>query len=254
MASLYEKQMQWRKASASKAQQSTTRDATNCTFTPTFYTQQSTVKSFEGPARELTESASKVFVERNARARKEKQQMEDKLYGRNKKPTAIPITAPSSSSSSTGNAYTGISSSNEHAEKSASPTAVQTAASEFDSPMSEKQLRDTMHKYAPNDGAAGDSSDLNAMDELSVVDMLERERRQWHAERIKLIHCIHLQQLELAASSSAAQSRASEIAKEFARTIEGFEERLVHMESSVQKELMAIKAVASELVKSSGAK
>jgi hypothetical protein len=113
--------------------------------------------------------------------------------------------------------------------------------------MSEKQLRETLLKYAPAGAESG--GDLSALDELSVVELLERERRQWHAERIKLIHCIHLQQLELAASASAAQNRASEIAKEFVRAIEGFEERLVNMESNVQKELTAIKAIASDLGK-----
>jgi len=41
------------------------------------------------------------------------------------------------------------------------------------------------------------------LDDLSIVELLERERREWHTERIKLIHCIHLQQLELAARASA---------------------------------------------------
>ena len=56
-------------------------------------------------------------------------------------------------------------------------------------------------------------------DELHVVEMLERERRQWHSERVKLVHCIHLQQLELASRSVAAQERANDIAREFARAI-----------------------------------
>lgn len=84
-------------------------------------------------------------------------------------------------------------------------------------------------------------------DEFSVVRQLERERREWHTERVKLVHCIHLQQVELAQKASAANERAAEIAKEFARAIEGFEERLVAVESNVQKEIMAIKSIAESL-------
>jgi hypothetical protein len=67
-----------------------------------------------------------------------------------------------------------------------------------------------------------------------VVELLERERREWHAERIKLLHCIHLQQIELNQRSIAAHEKAAEIAKEFVSAIDRFEERLVSMESNVQ--------------------
>lgn len=82
---------------------------------------------------------------------------------------------------------------------------------------------------------------------------------------MKLLHCIHLQQMELNQRSIAAHDRAADIAKvgdqwcriklnsigfftqEFARAIEGFEERLVSVETSVQKEIMAIKTIAETL-------
>ena len=254
MASLYEKQMEWRKAAASKAAQSTTKDVTkDCTFTPTFYTQLSTVKPFDGPARDLTESAGKVFVERNARARREKQMMEDKLFGRNRKSTAAatsaaPLSMPTAPSSSSKPSTA----SRAAAAGSASPSGAgvpptRSKGSECESPMTEKQLHETLLKYGNGAGGNPESGDLYSMDDMSVVEILEHERRQWHSERIKLIHCIHLQQLELAASASAAQGRASEIAREFARAIEGFEERLVSMEGNVQKELLAIKAIANNL-------
>ncbi len=67
-----------------------------------------------------------------------------------------------------------------------------------------------------------------------IVELLERERREWHTERIKLLHCIHLQQLELNQRSISAHERAADIAKEFASAIEKFEERLVSVESNVQ--------------------
>jgi hypothetical protein len=46
-----------------------------------------------------------------------------------------------------------------------------------------------------------------------VIELLERERKQWQSERERLIQCIHLQQLELTQRSMAAQERALEIAK-----------------------------------------
>ena len=72
--------------------------------------------------------------------------------------------------------------------------------------------------------------------------------RQWREEREKLIQCIHLQQLELSQRSVAAHERAADIAKEFARAIEGFEERLVSVEGTVQKEIMSIKTIAESLL------
>ena len=269
MSTLYEKQMEWRKASASKAAQSTAKDVSkDHSFTPIFYTQLSTVKPFEGPARDLTESAGKVFIDRNARARREKQMMEDKLYGRTRKTPAAAagVTIPASaaaaaaaassdpSSSKPGPVLIGESraASGSRGDKAASPSPVvsrkmASAGEECDSPLAEKQLQETLLKFGQGAGGVDGSGDIHSLDEMSVVEILEHERRQWHAERIKLIHCIHLQQLELAASGSAAQGRASEIAKEFARAIEGFEERLVNMESNVQKELLTIKAIATEL-------
>jgi hypothetical protein len=46
-----------------------------------------------------------------------------------------------------------------------------------------------------------------------VIELLERERKQWQSERERLIQCIHLQQLEMTQRSMAAQERALEIAK-----------------------------------------
>ena len=43
--------------------------------------------------------------------------------------------------------------------------------------------------------------------------MLERERKESHAERVKLIHCIHLQQIELTQRAVASHEKAAEIAK-----------------------------------------
>lgn len=233
MATLYEKQMLWRKASQAKAEQTSSRleASKDCTFTPTFFT-AAPVKPFEGPARELAEQSTQRHVSRQATARKDQQTKEDKLYGKSRRQPAI---SPKTMVLAGGTGR----------EKSSSG-----AGSEFDSPAS-----DAKHvggggggvRMSQHEPLGGDLGDLTHDDEMSIVEVLERERRQWHAERIKLIHCIHLQQLELTSSSSAAQDRASSIAKEFARTIAGFEERLVNIETNVQKELMAIKAIASQL-------
>ena len=47
--------------------------------------------------------------------------------------------------------------------------------------------------------------------------------------------------------STAAHERAVDVAKDFAQTIESFEERLVSIEDNVQKELMAVKSLAESL-------
>ncbi len=49
---------------------------------------------------------------------------------------------------------------------------------------------------------------------------------------------------------AASHDRASEIAKELARAIEGFEERLVTIESNVHKEILSLKAIAESIQRS----
>lgn len=66
-----------------------------------------------------------------------------------------------------------------------------------------------------------EASRLENLDDLSsdsdsgepIIEMLERERRQWQAERERLIQCIHLQQLEMSQRALAAHERAVDIAK-----------------------------------------
>lgn len=50
----------------------------------------------------------------------------------------------------------------------------------------------------------------------------------------------------------AAQERALEIAKDFARLIEVFEERLVNVETNVQKEIASLKTITENLVAATG--
>ena len=131
-----------------------------------------------------------------------------------------------------------------------------------------------------NTAAADQAAEDCAAREYSLMELLERERKEWHVERVKLVQCIHLQQLELASRASAAQetagacvcppvyvcvylsvyaslsltlfhhtyittttSAAVTIAKEFAATIERYEERLLEVESRTQTDMAEIKAL-----------
>jgi len=84
-------------------------------------------------------------------------------------------------------------------------------------------------------------------DDESLVEMLDRERREWSKERMQLVQCIQLQQIELEQRATAAHERAAEIAKEFARAIVAFEERLFGIEDNVQKEIMGLKTISESL-------
>ena len=84
-------------------------------------------------------------------------------------------------------------------------------------------------------------------DDETLIEMIDRERRDWHKERMQFVQCIQLQQVELEQRAVAAHDRAAEIAKEFARAIGGFEERLCAIEDHVHKETMGLKSIAESL-------
>lgn len=115
-------------------------------------------------------------------------------------------------------------------------------SSQISSPLASFKLPDDQYTDLPKIF----DTELN-MDEVSIVQLLERERQSWHAERLQLAQCIHLQQRELQERSSAAQETAAMIAKEFARAIETFEQRIVAIESTVEKEVKGIREVAEDL-------
>lgn len=56
---------------------------------------------------------------------------------------------------------------------------------------------------------------------------VQRERRDWGKERAQLLTVIELQQRELGKRGGSVQERAAEIARDFARSVLGFEERLL---------------------------
>ena len=63
--------------------------------------------------------------------------------------------------------------------------------------------------------SSGSNSSVVSNSESSlepIVELLEKERRQWSNERGRLIQCIHLQQLELNQRSIAGHEKASQIA------------------------------------------
>ncbi len=76
--------------------------------------------------------------------------------------------------------------------------------------------------------------------------------RKWQDEKEKLIQCIHLQQLELTQRSMAAHERALDIAKDFAKVIASFEERLVTVETNIQKEISSLRGITDSLLAASG--
>eukprot|EP01033_Poteriospumella_lacustris_P005832 gene5832-4186_t len=110
--------------------------------------------------------------------------------------------------------------------------------------------------YAYVEEPSEEASRLENLDDLSsdsdsgepIIEMLERERRQWQAERERLIQCIHLQQLEMSQRALAAHERAVDIAKDFTKLIETFETRLETVESNVQKELSSLRSVTESLL------
>ena len=107
-------------------------------------------------------------------------------------------------------------------------------------PNSEIDISRFVGKY-PEEELNGDE-----LEELAI-EALERERREWRQERLRLMHCIHHQQIELAQRASAAHERATEIAKEFSRVIDTYEDRLLLVENNVQQEIKGMKSIIDSL-------
>lgn len=107
------------------------------------------------------------------------------------------------------------------------------------------------HPSLVHNGEEDDDGDDSSSDSDSgepIIELLERERRQWQAERERLIQCIHLQQLEMSQRSLAAHERAMDIAKDFSKLIETFENRLETVENNVQRELSNMRTVTESLL------
>lgn len=222
--SIYEKQLMWKKASAAKAERLKEEQlqANEPSFQPTVYSHP--VRQFEGRARDLTEAHTQRHVERQNKYRKDKAKLNEQLYNSRDDPVPFP--------KSTEEYY-------EEEEGEYGGGYLNAHYSNMETNTSEEHQDDSI-------------SEESHVDE-PLVELLERERKQWQLEREKLLQCIHLQQLELTQRSVAAHERAVDIAKEFARAIEGFEERLVSVESNVQKEIMSIKSIAESILQATTA-
>jgi len=193
------------------------------------------------------------------RARKEKEEQQSKMYWKGLKTSSnmkkIPSNLP----------FQGLK--NENNKKGDSPERNQDIIDSenwresdtdlIDDDADMKEVRQV--RYMGNDRSTYSTSDNNYQqynielddgDDEKLIQMLERERREWHSERIKLVNCIQLQQVELNQRSLAAHDKAVDIAKDFARVIEGFEQRLLTVEENVHKELVSIRQIM-EYLKSS---
>lgn len=94
---------------------------------------------------------------------------------------------------------------------------------------------------SPSRWAEMTNGDLDEEEEETFFAQLQRERREWRKEREQLLRVIELQQVELNKRSAAVSEKATGIAQSFSDTISTFEERLVHLESSVASELRMLR-------------
>ena len=279
--SLYDRQMKWKKS----RMQQTTKEVTQVeghTFQPHIHTSKDTNNKYKvnERARELTVASGSRHIERQQHAREVKEENEKKILGQYKKGKEKQKGKHDASSNACGDGYIHHMSGNQNypnsslninvsaneakgggndeesnldtpnnnndtsreEEKEDNKDVPPLPSSQISSPLASFKLPDDQYTDLPK----AFDTELN-MDEVSIVQLLERERQSWHAERLQLAQCIHLQQRELQERSSAAQETAAMIAKEFARAIETFEKRILTMESSVEKEVKGIREIAEDL-------
>ena len=238
---IYEKQLKWKSIALQKAIENREVDEKKLegelTFTPQIFSNHQ--KKFSGSAGLLTKTAGEHHVQRQAKARKEKvtqsytsQQREPSrnLDSRVLRETRRAIPLPSETSflqafddNTAGSIPYGQNS--------------EVDVNRFIS------TNGTDANYEEEVEEGEDEDDFEGL----AVEVLERERREWRVERMRLIQCIHHQQIELAQRAAAAHERATEIAKEFSRSIEIYEERLVLVENNVQQEIKGMKSVTDSL-------
>jgi hypothetical protein len=257
---MYERQQTWRKAVQAKTsiqREERQREANEATFSPHMYAPRT--GAADHTVNDNLRRSSQTHRDRQEKARKEKKEIQQRLQSGSKPNEGSLnhsfVTASTGESAFPTSNYedfarlmeneraTGLSSTSSRGEptnRELSEIARRTAG-----------LSMNNHLYGSENGdvniPVSSQQEIFDVDEEPIVEILERERREWHAERVKLIHCIHMQQLELAHRAAAANTQAVEIAKDFAQTVESFEERLVSVEDNVHKEILAIKAIAESL-------
>lgn len=89
--------------------------------------------------------------------------------------------------------------------------------------------------------------DEDSEDDEPLIELFERERKKWAAEREKLIQCIHLQQIELNNRALSSHEKAIEIAKDFSSVIQIFEDRLSKIENNMSSDINNIKSSLKHL-------
>ena len=239
MEDIYNKQLQWKGVAMEKARQAkedADRDKDkDLTFAPKFAT-AAKAKKFTGSASELSRTAGDNHVQRHAKARREKKgqsyigtelnRQKAVSKGTTQRSTKVQdsVLLPSEKSKPPGSIGEGIES---------IPYG----------PNSEIDIARFVSKYDESNDFGGEEDDFGGL----AVEVLERERREWRLERLRLMHCIHHQQIELAQRAAAAHERATEIAKEFSRAIETYEERLLLVENNVQQEIKGMKGITDSL-------
>lgn len=216
--SSYDRQLQWRRNHQRRVDKIREKQIheTVPKFEPTIYSQQP-VKDFEGSAREINDRSSKKFVERNLKAKG----LDPNHYMNHGYIGGDDRIATETFGLKSGGSHEILSSKGSRRDRSLSPSK--------------------------------DIDDLStSSDDVPIIEMFERERRKWQDEKEKLIQCIHLQQLELTQRSMAAHERALDIAKDFGKVISSFEERLVTVETNIQKEISSLRAITDSLLAASG--
>lgn len=267
--SRYEQQIRWRQETQEQARQARKMEEEKlkeeCTFHPTYYTQLHSVPEFEGSAKTLTKISGDNHVRRQEKARMNRKYTEERGQWQPSKKTKVHAhsgtsgTGPLDRSAGDGHLRQASAASvdsmanNVHSRQGSNSPTHSPGGVPPELPAEFLRKSQMSHAGSVNEDfeesfmPTGFSDHQQNMEEFTLVRQLEQERKEWSEERCKLMHCLHLQQLELTQRASAAQQRAGEIAKEFARAIEEFETRLLSVETNVQKEILVIKNITENL-------
>ena len=206
------------------------------TFAPKLAT-AAKAKKFTGSASVLSKTAGDNHIQRQEKARKEKKNEQSYTGTELNRQKATPKGATQKLAKVQDPVLL-------PSENSKSPTNVGGPLESIPyGPNSEVDITKFVNNYDELDELNEGDEELEAL----AIEVLERERREWKLERLRLMHCIHHQQIELAQRASAAHERATEIAKEFSRAIETYEERLLLVENNVQQEIKGMKSITDTL-------
>lgn len=97
------------------------------------------------------------------------------------------------------------------------------------------------------DPSAGPEHNFNF--EEYLIDMIERERREWDDERAKLKFCIYLQEQELNEKAAAAEERAQVLTKEFMEARTQSEERLNTISNNIYRDIRDLQSISQSVFK-----